>query len=321
MRNESIDIMKAIGIILVIVGHNSEGLAFQYIYSFHMPMFFIISGYLWKERSFVKSVCHDFNRILVPYIIYFIALILLDCILDGVSCRKLLQDLLKIIWGSAVGVDVCGLHVNGVTYLWFLPALYICKNVFNSLYILWNKITHNTIRSSLLLCMSVFVCMCVGFFVHRRLFALPFAFTMGLNALGYFYIGFCIRSLFNSNLGNLWFGMVFGVIWLLTGKIGLNNMALCEYFRMKYAIIAGVTGTFTCYYLSSFLSYFNCFAKILSIIGQYTISILIIHHFVANYAGLIQIDNTNPILNVLLTMGIALIYVFVHYNISKKYVE
>lgn len=48
-----LDYAKAIGIILVVLGHviNTQGnilpsgkIVLQYIYSFHMPLFFIISG-------------------------------------------------------------------------------------------------------------------------------------------------------------------------------------------------------------------------------------------------------------------------------------
>lgn len=50
-RNHSIDVIKGWGILLVIVGHILLGSADQnvlryIIYSFHMPLFFFISGYL-----------------------------------------------------------------------------------------------------------------------------------------------------------------------------------------------------------------------------------------------------------------------------------
>ena len=44
-RLAAFDIAKGIGIILVIVGHSSGTICNRYIDSFHMPLFFIISGY------------------------------------------------------------------------------------------------------------------------------------------------------------------------------------------------------------------------------------------------------------------------------------
>ena len=46
-RLQHIDIAKGIAICLMVYGHtNSYGMSF--IYSFHMPLFFILSGYLTK---------------------------------------------------------------------------------------------------------------------------------------------------------------------------------------------------------------------------------------------------------------------------------
>ena len=51
-RDDLLDIAKDIGIMLVVLGHTLQGfytdfdnnLAFRLIYSFHMPLFFFISG-------------------------------------------------------------------------------------------------------------------------------------------------------------------------------------------------------------------------------------------------------------------------------------
>lgn len=45
-RDCRFDIMRGIGIILMMLGHIPvEGFAYRVIYSFHMPMFFLLSGY------------------------------------------------------------------------------------------------------------------------------------------------------------------------------------------------------------------------------------------------------------------------------------
>ena len=51
-RVEYVDIAKGIGITLVVMGHNDFALispfAHKLIYSFHMPMFFFMSGLFWS---------------------------------------------------------------------------------------------------------------------------------------------------------------------------------------------------------------------------------------------------------------------------------
>ena len=52
-RHNYIDICKAIGIILVILGHTYQipDILLSIIYSFHMPMFFMLSGLLYNREK------------------------------------------------------------------------------------------------------------------------------------------------------------------------------------------------------------------------------------------------------------------------------
>jgi acyltransferase len=54
MRLNYLDNMKAIGIFFVVLGHSAwlNPKLFQFIYSFHMPLFFVISGFLISSKNF-----------------------------------------------------------------------------------------------------------------------------------------------------------------------------------------------------------------------------------------------------------------------------
>jgi len=321
MRNQALDIMKAIGIILVIIGHNTSGIAYHYIYSFHMPMFFIIAGYLWKVRSIGQSLKHDLKRILAPYLVYLSIVAIVDCICSGLSFGRIEQNALKMIWGSVMNVDVFGHHVQGVGYIWFLPALYVCKNVFNALYIVWWKV-QNTTFSRLGLGVCVFVCMFAGVMIHKYLFPLPFAITTGLNALGFFSIGYLLKVWLKDieilNKVARWYKLFIMVVYASLGWYTLNGMGTCDYSILPLDYVAGITGTVICFYVSQWLCFSTKYiSKAMQIIGQYTISILIIHQFIAAYAWVLHIENTNHNLLISLTIGVALMYVFIHYTISK----
>lgn len=62
LRNTTISICKAIGIILMVIGH-TEGTGWlgSFLYEFHMPLFFITAGYFFSlkylddEATFVKK--------------------------------------------------------------------------------------------------------------------------------------------------------------------------------------------------------------------------------------------------------------------------
>lgn len=69
VRLEYIDILKGIGIVLVVLGHiTKDRELFQFIYAFHMPLFFIVSGYfLHEKKNFIISQA---KSLLIPYFVF-----------------------------------------------------------------------------------------------------------------------------------------------------------------------------------------------------------------------------------------------------------
>lgn len=124
---EWVDWTKIIGIFLVTLGHgNLVSVELNtFIYSFHMPLFFILSGILFKYRNFIESLKKGWHTLLVPYFI--INLI----ILAYTSILLILKGTfdVQMFLGKVVAVIV-GLGYN-VGYLspvsaptWFLISLF-----------------------------------------------------------------------------------------------------------------------------------------------------------------------------------------------------
>lgn len=70
-RDEQLDILKGIGIILVVFAHVCSGYASTLVFLFHMPLFFFLSG---AAMSYSKSKRYDIRkkirRIIIPYIVF-----------------------------------------------------------------------------------------------------------------------------------------------------------------------------------------------------------------------------------------------------------
>ena len=75
-----IDNLKGFAILLVVLGHciqfrmpgYDDNMAFRFIYSFHMPLFFIISGYVsYKADILIKTlVAKRARQLLFPYFVW-----------------------------------------------------------------------------------------------------------------------------------------------------------------------------------------------------------------------------------------------------------
>jgi len=70
-RSMVIDIIKGIAIILVVAGHSGNPDINKYFYWFHMPIFFLVSGYLFKSSNSLSSLKDQLRKIvsklLIPY--------------------------------------------------------------------------------------------------------------------------------------------------------------------------------------------------------------------------------------------------------------
>lgn len=91
-RIKEIDIVKGILIILMVAAHYERGVFHDIIFLFHMPLFFLISGYLWKDN---KSIVTKFKNLIIPYIFY-IAIDQIILVRDWS-----VKGMAKFVWGGA----------------------------------------------------------------------------------------------------------------------------------------------------------------------------------------------------------------------------
>ena len=130
-RIEYIDIAKGIGILLVVIGHIVYGNNYpiphagrisNFIYSFHMPLFFIISGLCIKDdkRLDNKTVTSLLRAYIIPYVawsvVYLIGFQIISMVLKLPSVFSLNDN--KFVHA----ISNCGLAP-----LWFLLALFISE--------------------------------------------------------------------------------------------------------------------------------------------------------------------------------------------------
>ena len=86
-RIEWVDISKGIAIILMIIGHSGiPHFLNNWIYSFHMPFFFFISGVLSKQ---VNQIGYVSNNIILKYSMLIICLYII-CITKNYLSKQIL---------------------------------------------------------------------------------------------------------------------------------------------------------------------------------------------------------------------------------------
>lgn len=120
-----VDVAKGIGIILVILGHmpTIPILIRLWIFSFHMPLFFFVSGYLYNVKdesiSLNSLLKKKTRKILKPYVIFSILFVLLDYLVLNISLDETKTRLIRFVFGQG-GYDI----------LWFFFSLFIAETLY-----------------------------------------------------------------------------------------------------------------------------------------------------------------------------------------------
>ncbi|HLO29768.1 MAG TPA: acyltransferase family protein [Anaerolineales bacterium] len=121
-RIEYLDIARGLGILLVVLGHNDLGalspFAHQVIYSFHIPLFFFLSGYFINTSiSFFDYFKKRFHSILKPYLFTIFLIYFASVSFEKMSFQNAIGRILKSLYGSIDYIDW--------GQLWFLPQLFV----------------------------------------------------------------------------------------------------------------------------------------------------------------------------------------------------
>lgn len=113
-----LDYARSIALFLVVFAHlySVDSDVKLYIYAFHMPFFFLVSGILHKDAKYVPLIEKMAKRMLVPFC-FFLFIGYLYC---AISSKSLAFGTVR---GSIAGI-VLGKDITANDVLWFLLAMF-----------------------------------------------------------------------------------------------------------------------------------------------------------------------------------------------------
>jgi fucose 4-O-acetylase-like acetyltransferase len=116
------DVARGIGILLVVLGHNDFGVISpfldQFIYSFHVPLFFFLSGYFVNTAiPFLEFFKKRFHSVLKPYWFTIFLIYFASVSFEKMGFQTALGRIVKSLYGSTNYIDWA--------QLWFLPHLFV----------------------------------------------------------------------------------------------------------------------------------------------------------------------------------------------------
>lgn len=269
-RTDWVDYAKAIGIILVVYGHVARGLynggiaipehvyllADSIVYSFHMPLFFFLSG-LFFYSSFVKrgAVGLTFNKIdtiVYPYILWSIFQGSVEVVLSSYTNGN-------VTWGEVLQLW------DPRAQFWFLYALFFIFLVSIALF--------STVQYRWLMFIFGFTCLLHLFRAHLPDFKIV---LFVANNLVYFVFG-VVFTRFNiaSHLSSYSAFLIFLVLFI-TAQYGFHDyLGLTYTHRGIEALVLAITSILFVVSASALLS--RTSSKALAFIGASSMAIYLMH--------------------------------------------
>lgn len=260
-RIEYIDIAKGLGMILVVIGHCINGKTFPgtWINSFHMPLFFILSGLCFSEKKYPTFL---------PFLKKRVKTLLLPCIYFSV----LVTSLSTLTHSKFTFHRLIEQTLPGA--LWFVFILFLAEIVYYFIQ------QYNKKKIYTFICL--FLCLLIGITLNRVGFKLSHSLCSTFTATFYYGLGHILKnniyqlSLYNKKILFVSLSLCLpGILVLITNQsIDLcgNNIPNPE---LLY-IIVSISGSLGLMILST-LKFNPNIKKIILYIGKNTLVILSLH--------------------------------------------
>jgi polysaccharide biosynthesis protein PslL len=289
-----IDIAKGIGIVLVVMGHNDfaliSPLASKLIYSFHMPMFFFMSGMFSNpDVPFWVFARRRFDRVLRPFLFTLLLIYFMSISFSKVSILVATRRLLKALYGNG--------HYLDWVQLWFLPHLFVVSLfAFMFVYII-RRTGVDQIRWIILAAIYIIGVLGIALFwpfefkllgKEFTVFGLPYSLDLVFASGFFFILGYELKkhlrvSFFDNILTFLLSGTtLFGLVWYFPSMIDFNTRQFDSLFINTAEALLGIVFVLA---VSKQLERIGWLSYLFRYIGQASLIILVFQVPIQDYWG------------------------------------
>lgn len=338
MRENTIDIIKAFGIILMVNGHAGVPIV-RWIYLFHMALFFLVTGYCMKDKysntkeDLILFIKRKIKSLYVPCVMFNVFLTLFHNVFVKIyilnenlyNIKQLGLEILKCILFSG------GNQLGGA--MWFLRTMCISLLIYMLLEYILKKVCfkHYEMIKFIIFFILLICSWKIGLKISRNQYFNIFT------VLILYQIGHVIKK-YNFKIKNIYgcFVLSMCILIILTKMRVVINLNNNKIYNPVVFIVASISGYIFCYSFSKIIEKYQHLALILQYIGQNTLPIMMLHFLAFKIVTLIQIilEHTNLknltsypcyiisngwwILYTIVGISVPLMINYIYRNIKKK---
>lgn len=276
LRKEWVDIVKGIGISLVVLGHTrfSNGVVGDWLNSFHMPLFFIIAGFCFDESRYPNYTSYFFRKMQALAFPYFslslFVIAIMSLLYFGTDKQFSTIQLLKnMISGGTIGA------------FWFICVLLQVELIFALIVRFFPSVRAQALMNLLCLCIAI----------SLRGTRLPYFFDITLLSIPFYGLGYFTKYLEKLVCFNKILSLFFISILLISVHLSLIYIfSPCKttYVGNQYSnpllfTVLAIVGAFSVIFISRFI---DCtiktklifFKRAICFLGKNSIVLLATHN-------------------------------------------
>lgn len=263
-RFAALDAARGFTIILVVVGHSRLATIHDlkwWIYSFHMPFFFLASGLVSsRDQKPLTATARRFRKLVVPYALILCSLAAAK-LLTGGDFTSFIGRLSGILYGTGQTIDWAP--------LWFLPHFFACT-------VLFQVTLSRMVNPRHLLALGL-GCIVAGEISIRQQYPLPWSLDISIYTTGLMITAYSRRSQIESPHLMIFALLVFTCLLLVRPA----NPSVFDLNRRSIPIpcistLIAVTGSLLV--LETMKRVPVWASNILEFVGKHSLAILLFHH-------------------------------------------
>jgi acyltransferase len=206
-RIDWVDSLKAIGIFFVVMAHHDKEIPWglvKYIYSFHIPLFFFISGFLFRPAKYATTgnfIIRRLRTLILPYFVFslisYVLMLGFQAWQNGLSSIEL-SDLAKSI--VAIFISANDIIPMPNRPMWFITCLFTVEVLF---YFIHKLTTYNRSTQSFLIATIILLSSFGILYDLNVTIRLAWGIDTAFNAFPFYGAGFLISRKYISQMGRL----------------------------------------------------------------------------------------------------------------------
>lgn len=287
-REPFVDILKAIGIISIVMGHSSWIFNFgrfpigPFVYTYHIMIFFFVAGWCFKKKSDLDAYAYIGKRIkgIYPFMIGYSAFFILTHNifrnLHLITQEAQEYDLQQMIYNILCSFAM----VNSESLLgafWFLPVLLFATAFFSVLFYHAEK-QHKSIVWHIFACI---VSGALGIYLNKENLQLSYHMQTAILAVPVIYLGYFVKSYWSKiEKFVTWWGTIVSAVIItviLKADIGMIELSINSIISPWLFYPVTLAGIYFCMGLAKILNKYRITQKFFQYVGKNSFHIMALH--------------------------------------------